>query len=284
MAIAFSLLTLSERRMSVEMNRRSFLGIGISTALLSPAGLGRGTALHDRNSAVAGVSFPQQDPALVQEMVAASHSNLVRVKELLAQQPSFAKAAYDWGFGDWETALGAASHVGNKAIAALLLEAGARPTIFSAAMLGQLSVVRAFVEASPGIQRTLGPHSISLLAHARAGGAAAQPVVDYLVSVGGADSPPVLLALTAADREALVGTYVFGTEANERFEIGLTGETLTIQRAGYSKRNIRHVGNNEFYPVGAEAVRLRFERTTGNATAVAVFAPAPIVTAKRVAG
>jgi hypothetical protein len=47
---------------------------------------------------------------------------------------------------------------------------GARPSIFSAAMLGQLAVVRAFTEAAPGVQGTPGPHGITLLAHARAGG------------------------------------------------------------------------------------------------------------------
>ncbi|HET9832903.1 MAG TPA: hypothetical protein VFP91_14370 [Vicinamibacterales bacterium] len=34
---------------------------------------------------------------------------------------------------------------------------GARPTIFSAAMLGQLDAVKALVAANPGIQRTKGP-------------------------------------------------------------------------------------------------------------------------------
>jgi hypothetical protein len=44
------------------------------------------------------------------------------------------RAAWDWGFGDWEDALGACSHTGNREIAGYLIER-ARPTIFSAAML-----------------------------------------------------------------------------------------------------------------------------------------------------
>ncbi len=102
-------------------------------------------------------------------MVAVSHGNVARVKELLAASPALAKAAWDWGYGDWESALGAASHVGNREIAALLLTNGAHPTIFSAAMLGQLDVVKAFIAASPGVQKTYGPHGISLLAHAKNG-------------------------------------------------------------------------------------------------------------------
>ena len=111
-------------------------------------------------------------------MVAVSHGNVARVRELLSNRPAMANATWDWGYGDWETSLGAASHVGNREIAALLLAAGARPTIFSAAMLGQLDVVKAFITAAPGVERTRGPHGITLLAHAKAGGAA--DVVRYL--------------------------------------------------------------------------------------------------------
>ena len=103
-------------------------------------------------------------------MVAVSHGNVARVRELLSNRPALANASWDWGYGDWESALGAASHVGNQEIARLLLAAGARPTIFSAAMLGQVETVRAFVAASPGVQKTRGPHGLTLLSHARAGG------------------------------------------------------------------------------------------------------------------
>src|SRR5581483_10877114 len=96
-------------------------------------------------------SFPTQEPDLVREMVAVSHGNVARVKELVGRQQTLAKAAFDWGFGDWETALGAASHVGNREIAEFLLANGARPSIFSAAMLGHLDVVKAFVSATPGV-------------------------------------------------------------------------------------------------------------------------------------
>jgi hypothetical protein len=129
-------------------------------------------------------------------MVSVSHFNPKRVNELLDLHPTLANAAWDWGFGDWETALGAASHIGNVPIAQALLAHGARPSIFSAAMLGQLAVVKAFVEASPGVQATHGPHSITLLAHARAGGDAAKPVLEYLVVVGGADPVPAAVPLT----------------------------------------------------------------------------------------
>jgi hypothetical protein len=133
-----------------------------------------------------GESFPTQAPELAREMVRVAHFDLKRVQELVEAQPSLARAAWDWGFGDWESALGAASHMGNRPIAEYLISKGARPSLFSAAMLGQLEVVKAFVSAQPGAQRIRGPHSISLLAHAHAGGEAARSVFEYLQALGDA--------------------------------------------------------------------------------------------------
>jgi len=204
-------------------------------------------------------SFPTQPPELAMEMVGASHSNLARVRELLAIHPTLARASWDWGFGDWEDALGAASHVGNRDIAARLLANGARPTIFSAAMLGQLDVVRAFIAASPGIETTPGPHSIPLLAHALAGGPAAQPVADYLKSLPGANTRPDTQAITPEQMKALAGDYVFGTGPTEKVTIAVTANNiLTFKRAGGTARNLFHVGDLAFYPVGAPLVRVRF--------------------------
>ncbi len=79
----------------------------------------------------ANASFPAQEPGVVKEMVGVSHGKVDRVRDLLKERPALAKAAWDWGFGDWETALGAASHVGNHEIAALLMKHGARPDLFT---------------------------------------------------------------------------------------------------------------------------------------------------------
>ena len=48
-------------------------------------------------------------------------------------------------------------------------------------------MVRAHVEARPETGRIHGPHGISLLRHARAGGDEAAPVVDYLLDRLGPD-------------------------------------------------------------------------------------------------
>lgn len=230
-------------------------------------------------------SWPTQAPELAREMVGASHGRVERVRELLALHPSLARASWDWGFGDWETALGAASHVGNREIAELLLAHGAHPTLFSAAMLGQLATVRAFLEASPGVQKTPGPHGLSLLHHARAGGETARPVLEYLDRTGGADPQPPVVALSEADQAALLGTYLFGSRANERFVVAVGRMGLTLERAAGSALRLFHLGNLEFHPPGVPGARIRFERQAGGIggiRALTVHDPELIVRATRV--
>jgi hypothetical protein len=201
-------------------------------------------------------AFPAQDPEAVREAVVAAHGNVARLKALVGRQPALAKASYDWGFGDWETALGGAAHVGHREIAEYLIAQGAPPTIFSAAMLGQLEVVKAFVAAAPGIQRTRGPHGIPLLRHAAAGGAAARPVVDYLTALGDADAAPAV-PLSAADIAALSGAYAVEGGGTEPVAITAANGQLTFALAGRS-RGLRHLGRYAFHPVGAEHVRVDF--------------------------
>ena len=123
---------------------------------------------------------PALDAKLVQEFVGNAHGDLNRVKELLAQESGLINATWDWGGGDFETALGAAAHMGRRDIALFLLEHGARLDIFAAAMLGQLDIVKAALTAYPDALKTPGPHGIPLIAHAQAGGENAKEVLEYL--------------------------------------------------------------------------------------------------------
>jgi hypothetical protein len=221
-------------------------------------------------------TFPMQSTALVREIVAVSHGNFQRVRELVEEHPTLAKAAWDWGFGDWESALGAASHTGNYDIAVYLIAHGARPTLFSATMMGHLEVVKAFVAAQPGVERTAGPHSISLLAHAQNGGARAELVLRYLESLGDAGAPPTV-PLTDAEMGALTGVYIFGDGPADRIEITFTKGTLTFTRHGTVGRPLYHTGDRVFYPAGASSVRIRFVETT-----LTVHDPGLVLTAKRI--
>lgn len=233
-------------------------------------------------AAAVGDGFPRQDPALAQEVVGVSHRDLARVRELVERQPALARAAIDWGFGDWESALGAASHTGRREIAEFLLAHGARPTLFSAAMLGQLAVVRAFVESSPGVQGTPGPHGIPLLSHARAGGPAAAAVVTYLESVGGGDVRPPTAPLAPADRDAVVGRYTFGPGPRDRFDVEVRNDLLGLERPGGNRAILNHTGGLVFFPSGVPTVRIAFAREGASVASMTIADPDVLLTARRV--
>jgi hypothetical protein len=120
------------------------------------------------------------DAALVHAIVLNAHKELERVQELVEREPKLVNATWDWGGGDWESALGAAAHMGRRDIALYLLDHGARLDLFAAAMLGHLEVVQAALRAFPGAAEVRGPHGIPLLAHAKAGGEQAAAVVAFL--------------------------------------------------------------------------------------------------------
>jgi len=120
------------------------------------------------------------DPAHVQAFVGNAHGDLDAVRAALSAEPRLANAAWDWGGGDWESALGAAAHMGRRDIAELLLEHGARLDLFAAAMLGDVEVVRATLAVHPEMRDAAGPHGIPLRAHAEAGGEPARAVLELL--------------------------------------------------------------------------------------------------------
>ena len=178
------------------VSRRTFFTAS-SAALVATAARPRSAAAVTRwiDGGSLPASFPTQDPDVVRLVVGKAHVDYEVVHELVTARPQLAKAAWDWGFGDWESALGAASHMGRRDIVDVLLAHGARPNLFTFAMLGQLDVVRATCRGNPGIQRVPGPHGITLLQHADAGGDEAAAVVEYLRELGDADVRPTNLPL-----------------------------------------------------------------------------------------
>lgn len=234
---------------------------------------------------VAESLYPSQDPDKVRAIVGASHRDIDRVRALLAESPALAKASWDWGFGDWETALGAASHTGRREIAALLIEHGARPDIFTFAMLGHVDAVRACVLAQPGIQRIHGPHGITLMRHAQAGGEAAEGVVKYLTDLGDADIPQPSKPLTPEAQEAYLGTYSFGPKENDRFIVdrARNGELALRRGKDGVARQIFFQGDHAFAPAGAPAVTFTFTVSAAAATALRVDDGPKRLSAQRVA-
>jgi len=125
----------------------------------------------------------QLNRTLIQDFVIFSHTDLDMVKKLLEKEPALALAIINWGAGDWESGLGAGAHCGRHDIVELLLEFGARPDIFCAAMLGQVDVVRTLITHQPKLIDVKGPHGFTLHFHAQVGGEKSANVLDYLQSV-----------------------------------------------------------------------------------------------------
>lgn len=128
---------------------------------------------------------------LAQDFVIYAHSDLKMVEKLLKREPGLINAAIDWGNGDFETALGGASHMGKKDIVKVLLKNGARIDIFCAAMMGQVDAVKAFLTLEPSLIDAKGPHGFTLHWHAQVGQDDAKSVLDYLQSVKEIDLKPL---------------------------------------------------------------------------------------------
>ena len=263
-------------------DRRALLGAAsvLGTFLLDP-----GAACAEDEPAAIGDTYPSQDPAVVREVVTVAHGRIDRLRELVTARPELANAAWDWGFGDWESAIGAASHMGRRDIAALLLEHGARPDVFTAAMVGDLPAVRSAIETFPGLQRSRGPHGLTLLAHARAGGEASRAVQQYLESLGDADPVYRTVELDAESLRRVQGVFVFGSRSNDRFVIE-TAERggLKLRRGDGAPRPLFHVGGLEFHPSGAPSARIRVvDATAGAASRLEIRNPDLVVSATRLA-
>jgi len=162
------------------MDRRTFALSGTVTLLgLSAKGLAQQTSAPTTPTPVtpsAGNSqAPPRPPALAQEMVKefviAAHGNLEKTKVMLAAEPGLVNATWDWGGGDFEQAIGGAGHM----------------DIFVAAMLGDLDLVKAWLQAQPHQATARGPHGIPLLVHAQMGAKngvkEASGVVEFLQSM-----------------------------------------------------------------------------------------------------
>ena len=123
------------------------------------------------------------DQELVRAYVMAAHKDFEEVKALVNLEPGLVNAVMNWGGDDWESGLGAAAHTGNRDIAEWLLERGARMDIYTAAMLGELEVVKSILAVQPNAINAPGPHGIPLIHHARMGKEKAKDVYDYLHSI-----------------------------------------------------------------------------------------------------
>ena len=237
--------------------------------------------------------YPAINDTLVSSVVGASHFDFDKVKALVTQRPELAIASWDWGFGDAETALGAASHVGRRDIAELLMSYGARPDIFTFTMMGMLKSVQEIIETVPGIQNHRGPHDITLLQHAKnrltnknilaTDSANVTKVISYLESLGNADEKPKSLEINEEEKKKFLGEYRFGDIEGEVLFVELHRQGfLQLGRKGSSGRGLRKVDENTFSPAGAPSVKVIFKIKDDQAISLSIHEPEPLVIAVRI--
>jgi hypothetical protein len=147
------------------MNRRKF----VENTFLAGCGVAVFSACKTTDSLTAKFVKNPYDIEKAREFVYYAHSSLEKVKELHTATPNLIYSTVDWGDGDFESALGAASHVGNEEIATYLIENGARINIFTMAMLGMTDHVKGVVEKYPNTINMIGPHGFTLLHHSEIG-------------------------------------------------------------------------------------------------------------------
>lgn len=164
------------------MNRNQFIKSVSVAALLLPSATLFSSNTQDRQE------DPQLDKKLVEKFVGASHSKMDVVKELLEEHPTLLNAAHDWKYGDFETGLGAASHVGHKELAAYFIEKGAQANIFTVTLFGKMDILKPMLDFSPALLHAKGPHGYTLLHHAEKGGDEALEVKAYLKSLGATET------------------------------------------------------------------------------------------------
>lgn len=278
--------------------RRLFL----KTATISLFGIagaensvGHGLASVSGNTGV-NARYPAIDDELAYAVVNAAHFDLEKVKALVTHRPELANAAWDWGFGDYETALGACSHTGRRDIAEFLMGYGARPDLFTFAMLGMVSSVQEIVETIPGIQRNRGPHGITLWKHAQnrlankditgPDKANVIKVIEYLERLGNANEGALSLALSSEDKTMFAGDYKYGEGETEIFNVGPysldPANFIRITRKGLPGRLLHKIGDHMFSPTGAPSVRIVFEIKEKQAVAFTIYEPEPLVKATRI--
>lgn len=122
---------------------------------------------------------------IVREFVISSHFNLEKVKSMLAERPELLTVQFDWGEFGLEDGLGAAAHVGNRAIAEFFLSQGVPSNICVAAMLGNEDEVAQYLKADPSLATAKGAHDITVLFHTALGGSTR--IADMLVANGGGE-------------------------------------------------------------------------------------------------
>lgn len=236
---------------------------------------------HDR--------YPAIQLSIAAEVVGFAHFDLEKLKQHVDDRPELAKANWDWGFGDWESPIAAASHVGRKDIVDYLIGKGATPTIFTYAVLGQYEAVKAMIGSYPGIQKNFGPHGISLLQHAKTAlqtegvdKSKAQQLIEYLQSLGDSDTQKYL-TLDESEKTKYLGDYKYGEGKQDGFSIKLNmRKMISLGKLGNTGGALFRIGENEFTYQGAPSVTVKFLVQDGRVLSLTINEPGMVLTATKI--
>nr|WP_299068192.1 ankyrin repeat domain-containing protein [uncultured Allomuricauda sp.] len=109
------------------------------------------------------------DKELIQAFVFAAHKSLEDTRKILEKHPLLLNCTNQFKKGDFETAIGGASHMGRRDVADYLVGKGARLDIFNYAFLGYDEIVKKLVQNHSNLLNAPGPHGFTLLHHAEVG-------------------------------------------------------------------------------------------------------------------
>ena len=184
-------------------------------------------------------------PTLDDEFVSLVHDDPGAALTRLDGSPSLALAAASWG----ETALEAASHLGNRRLLAAFFEAGAVPDIFAACAMGDMRAVEGLLPFTR--PHALGVHRLPLLHFAVVSRDPA--MLDVLLDAGVVLNPrgaslsplhsavavgsvPMIRALVEAGVDRSV-TDAFGATALDwAYDVEDKGSILAVMLSGYLRR------------------------------------------------
>ncbi len=145
------------------MNRKTFIkkNLIIGGVLTLGPSAALATSIQDKKDL-----FKEE---LITEFVFAAHRSLEETQKILDKHPLILNCANQFIKGDFETAVGGASHMGRRDIVDFLISRGARLDIFNYAFIGYDDFVMKMVTDYPNLLNSSGPHGFNLLHHALVG-------------------------------------------------------------------------------------------------------------------
>ena len=267
-----------DRRTVLKTSALAFLGLAVPNLTFS------NTKTVKNTSADVPRHFPNIDPEIINEVVGKSHADLDRVKALVDARPELSRSVWEWRFGDFESAIGAASHVGRRDIASYLISKGVRPTIYTFAMFGNYETVKSMIEFFPGIQQNSGPHGISLLAHAYAGERMKDDMstkekdnlkrtIEYLENLGDANGENYI-DVSPEEQQKYLGDYKYGSGDYEGFTVGINmRKFLSLAPLGGFGGALYKTADNKFIYNGAPSVEISFNIENENVKSLKLNEP-----------